>query len=32
MQEVLVRLFRRISELDGSVSALLAFLDDDEDG
>lgn len=31
-REVFVRILRRISELDGSVSAMLAFLDDDEDG
>ena len=31
-KEMFIRLMKRISEVDGSVSALLAFLDDDEDG
>jgi Ca2+-binding EF-hand superfamily protein len=31
-KELLVRHIRRISQIDGSVSGLLAYLDDDEDG
>jgi len=31
-KEVFIRHMRRISQIDGSVSGLLAYLDDDEDG
>lgn len=31
-KEIFIRHLRRISQIDGSVSALLAYLDDDEDG